>query len=181
MFRFCILQTLYRVILNWPGSMDSIERRNSKINPKQLLFNLSLLHMSERKFIHLVCFSWLRFFFFFNFVFSFYNQVWFAREEEHCGGEEETERGPLALTSPWPVWAHIEASSSCGMALKSSKAKSYFFIIWFKARIIMHLLKRRTPLLCCRGKRNKHLHLCTIQSDIALLFLHWTANWKKQT
>lgn len=35
MFWVCILQTLYRVILNWPDSMDSIERRELKKKKKK--------------------------------------------------------------------------------------------------------------------------------------------------
>lgn len=64
MFRSCILQTLYRVILNWPGSMDSIERRNSKENSIRLL-STDHFCTSQRKFIHLVCLSQLHFFFIF--------------------------------------------------------------------------------------------------------------------
>lgn len=71
-FRSCILQTLYRVILNWPGSMDSIERRNSKENSIRLL-STDHFCTSQRKFLHLVCLSQLHIFLssvvFFLFVF----------------------------------------------------------------------------------------------------------------
>lgn len=153
MFRFCILQTLYRVILNWPGSMDSIERRNSKINPKQLLFNLSLLHMSERKFIHLVCFSWLHFF---HVIFQLLQSRLVCQRGGALWRREEPERGFCCSTS---LSSHLRKLFYWETGDLTGKAS---YLIWFKAIIITHLT-RRIPLLDYRGK-----HLCTIQCNISL-------------
>lgn len=56
-FRSDILQTLYREILNWPGSMNSTKRRNSKNKTQNSHSSTLYCCTSERKFIHRTCFS----------------------------------------------------------------------------------------------------------------------------
>lgn len=71
--------------------MDSIERRKLKNKPKTATLQLITSAHVWKKVYTLSLF--LLTLFFSHSIFSFYNQVWFFREEERCGGEEETDRG----------------------------------------------------------------------------------------
>lgn len=70
-FRSDILQTLYREILNWPGSMNSTKRRNSKNKTQNSHSSTLYCCTSERKFIHCTCFSK-------PLCFHFYTHIWFG-------------------------------------------------------------------------------------------------------
>lgn len=163
--------------------MDSIERRNSKINPKQLLFNLSLLHVWKKVYTLSL---FLLTSYFFHFVFSFYNQVWFVREEEHCGGEEETERRPLAPTSP--VLDQFELTLQPALPLgrlETSKAAKpghiYFNLI--KSQNYYALKQDASPFSTAKANTTNTSIIALLMqfiSSSSSLNLIKTAHWKSQ-
>ncbi len=164
MFRFCILQTLYRVILNWPGSMDSIERRNSKNKPKTATLQLiTSAHVWKKVYT-------LSLFLLTSFFFSLHPQ--FLQSSLVCqrggalwrsGGKRKPKRDcwllPIqSLTSLsshwcelfyWGDWKFLRLVKPCH--------------IYSNLPVLLCIKTRRIPLLYCSGKQNKHLHLCTIQ------------------
>lgn len=86
----CILQTLYRIILNWPGFMDSTERKNSRIRAKNTNSSTQHTFAHVGKKVYTLCSTSLQNFlshlFFFNQFFTFFQLH--DQAQEQCVAEQ---------------------------------------------------------------------------------------------